>query len=155
MSTMPVYAQNRRARFDYHIADVLLAGIVLEGSEVKSIRNRRVSLAGSYCTFFNGELWLRGAHVAAYKPAAQNHEPERDRKLLLTKRQLAMLKAARQQGRHIIPLRLLAKGSFIKLEIGIGKAKKQYDKRQYLRQKDDQKRMQKIQKHAQKGWPRT
>lgn len=139
---MNVKATNRKARHDYAISDTLVAGIQLVGSEVKSIRAGRVSLKGSYCTFQKGELYLRGATIAEYGPATNNHELTRDRKLLLTRRQLQDLRAKRQQGAHIVPLKIGPSGRFIKLEIGIGQARKKYDKRQKMKLQDDKKRAQ-------------
>lgn len=137
---MKVIAKNRRATFDYAIRERLTAGIVLSGTEVKSVRHGRVSLKGTYCVFERGELYLRGGTIAEYAPASNNHEPTRDRKLLLTKKQLEQLKKHRQNGLHIVPIAIGIAGHFIKLEIGIGRSKKLYDKRQTIKKRDDERR---------------
>lgn len=137
---MGTLAQNRRAKYDFSIEETYNAGIVLLSTEVKSLRAARVSLKGSFCIFVRGELWLRGAHIAEYAPANNNHDAYRDRKLLLTNRELEKLKIESQQGKSIVPLKFIASRAFIKLHIGIGRPKKQYDKRADLRRQDDQRR---------------
>jgi len=136
---MKTFATNRRARYDYQLDDSVLAGLALSGSEVKSIRANHVSLKGSFVVINNGELFLRGALINRYPPSAQrNHEPERDRKLLVTKRQLESFTIVRQKGSYIVPLRLVEKRGFIKLEIAAGRSKKQYDKRETIKKRDQQ-----------------
>jgi len=140
---MKTFATNRRARYDYQLNDSMLAGIALRGSEVKSIRDNHVSLKGSYVGLNDGELFLHGALINRYEPSAdRNHEPTRDRKLLVTKSQLKMLTAERQNGHYIVPVRLVEKRGFIKLEIAVGNSKTKYDKRRTIKQKDIQRDIQ-------------
>jgi len=136
---MKTFATNRRARYDFDLDDTVLAGVMLSGSEVKSIRSNHVSLKGSYVILTNGELYLRGALINRYQPAGDlNHDPTRDRKLLVTKNQQKMFVAARQNGNYIVPIRLVQKRGFIKLAIAAGRSKSKYDKRQTIKQKDIQ-----------------
>lgn len=134
---MKVIAKNKRARFDYEITDTLLAGLILRGSEVKSIKEGSISLKGSYIRFENGRPVLTGAHVSPYAPAANDqHEPERDRPLLLHKSEIQRLVAARQNGLHIFPLAIGLVRNYVKLEIGMGHARKKHDKREQLKARD-------------------
>jgi len=137
---MATLATNPRAKFDYQLEDSILAGMVLESSEVKSLRNRQASIKGAFCAFRGGELWLMGGFISIYSYAQINHDPNRDRKLLVTKKQLQNLRAAKQQGRSIIPTKIMTKGAFIKIEIATARAKKKHDKRAALREKDDSRR---------------
>jgi SsrA-binding protein len=122
---------NRRARRDYFVEDTYEAGLVLTGSEIKSIRAGRANLQDSYVTIRGGEAWLVNSHVAPYKQASsQNHEPKRDRKLLLHRRQLDRLAGQVQaKGYTIVPLRLYLKNNRAKVEIALARGKKLYDKR--------------------------
>jgi len=131
-------AQNRKAFHDYHIVETIEAGIALTGSEIKSIRQGKVNLRDSYARPSNGELWLVGAHIARYDAASyQNHDPHRDRKLLLHHEQIAELSSkARIKGFSIVPLRLYLKRGRAKLELGLGRGKKVYDKRQAIAQRE-------------------
>lgn len=131
--------QNRSAYHDYIIEDKYDAGIVLAGTEVKSIREGKVSFVDSFCLFDKGELWLRNLHIAEYRfGTANNHMAVHDRKLLLTKRELRKLEAkTKEKGYSIIPLKIFFnEKSLAKVEIGLGKGKKMHDKRDSLRQKD-------------------
>ena len=131
-------AQNRKAYHDYHIEETIEAGIVLTGSEIKSIREGQVNLRDSYARPLNGELWLIGAHIARYDAASyQNHDPNRDRKLLLHHDQIAELASkARVKGFTIVPLKLYFKRGRAKLEIGLGRGKKLYDKREAIAKRE-------------------
>ncbi len=131
-------AQNRKAFHDYHIMETIEAGIVLTGSEIKSIREGKVNLRDSYARPLNGELWLIGAHIARYDAASyQNHEPHRDRKLLLHRDQIAELASqARVKGFSIVPLKMYLKRGRAKVEIGLGRGKKQYDKREAIAKRE-------------------
>ena len=131
-------AQNRKAFHDYHIVETIEAGIVLTGSEIKSIREGKVNLRDSYARPSDGELWLIGAHIARYDAASyQNHDPHRDRKLLLHHDQIEELTSkARVKGFSIVPLKLYFKRGRAKLEIGLGRGKKQYDKRQAIAKRE-------------------
>ena len=131
-------AQNRKAFHDYHIEETIEAGIVLTGSEIKSIRQGKMNLRDSYAKPSDGELWLIGAHIARYDAASyQNHDPHRDRKLLLHHKQIAELASkARVKGFSIVPLKLYLKKGRAKLELGLGRGKKLYDKREAIAKRD-------------------
>ena len=136
--------QNRSAYHDYFIEDKYDAGIVLAGTEVKSIREGKVSFVDSFCFFDKGELWLRNLHIAEYRfGTANNHMAVHDRKLLLTRRELRKLEAkTKEKGFSIIPLKIFFnEKSLAKVEIGLGKGKKQHDKRDTFRQKDADREM--------------
>jgi len=127
---------NRRATFDYDIQDRVLAGIVLRGSEVKSVRNGHASLKGAFAAFKDGELWLSNMHVSPYPPAHdQQHEPDRPRKLLLHKKQLQDLQDQKLAGRSIVVCSIGASGPYIKVELGIGRGKKKHDKREAIKRR--------------------
>ena len=127
-------ATNRKAHFDYHILDRVEAGMVLTGTEIKSLREGKANIAEAYARAQNGELWLYNAHIAPYPQGGiYNHEPTRPRKLLLHKEQLAHLASqVGEQGLTIVPLRLYIKGHYAKVEVGLAKGKRQYDKRRTL-----------------------
>lgn len=132
--------KNRSAYHDYFIDDKYDAGMVLLGTEVKSLRDGRASFNDSYCIFDKGELWLKSLHISEYSHGTtNNHDPLRDRKLLLKKRELAKLEAKiKEKGYTIIPLRIFFnERRLIKVEIGLGKGKKQYDKRETIKQRDN------------------
>ncbi len=135
---------NRKARHDYHIVRTLEAGLSLRGTEIKSIREGRVSIREAYVRPEDGEVWLVGAHIAHYAPAgAANHDPTRRRRLLLHKRQIAELRRdVEAQGVTVVPLRLYLKGGRAKLEIAVGRGKKHYDKRADIAKKDADRQMQ-------------
>ncbi len=129
---------NRRAGFDYHILRTVEAGLSLTGTEIKSIRDGHVSIREAYVRPDNGQMWLIGAHIAAYAPANRmNHDPGRSRRLLLHKREIDDLeREATTSGATIIPLRLYLKNGRAKLEIGLGRGKKQYDKREAIAKRE-------------------
>ncbi len=134
-----VIANNRKARHDYLIVDNYEAGIVLTGSEIKSVRAGRVNLRDGYATVRDGELWLENTHIASYDQAAAlaNHEPRRTRKLLLHRREINRLTGKlREKGLTLIPLKLYLKNNRAKVELGLGQGKRQYDKRATLKQKE-------------------
>jgi SsrA-binding protein len=134
-----VAAQNRKARHNYEIEDSLEAGLVLLGSEVKALRQGRANIAESYAKPENGEIWLINAHIPEYKQAGQfNHEPRRPRKLLLKKREASkLIGATDRDGMTLIPLKLYFNTRGIaKLEIGLGKGRKHYDKRETQKKRD-------------------
>jgi len=134
--------KNRSAYHDYFIEEKYDAGMVLAGTEVKSIREGKVNFVDSFCVFFKGELWVRNMHIAEYRfGTTNNHIAVHDRKLLLTKRELRKLEGRiKEKGLTIVPLRIFfnEKG-YAKLEIGLGRGKKQYDKRETIKQRDTQK----------------
>lgn len=153
-NSIKLIANNRKARHDYHIEDTLEAGMVLTGSEIKSIRAGQVNLRDSYATVRDGELWLMNAHISPYKQAThQNHEPKRDRKLLVHRRQINRLTGKLQEkGLTLVPLKLYLKESWAKVELGLARGKKLYDKRQTLREKEDRRRIDRAMGRRQKGW---
>ena len=131
--------KNRQAYYEYFIDDKLEAGIALLGTEVKSLRAGKASFADAYCIFQQGELWLKAMNIAEYSHGtANNHDSVRDRKLLLTKRELKKWEAKiKEKGYTIIPLRLFMNDkNFVKVEIGLAKGKKMHDKRDSIKQKD-------------------
>lgn len=135
---------NRKAQHDYRILRTVEAGISLLGSEIKSIREGKASIREAYVRPEDGEMWLVGANVARYAPAAsRNHEPTRRRRLLLHKRQVAELgRAVDAEGVTIVPLRLYLKNGRAKLEIGLARGKKRYDKRADIAKRDAERQMQ-------------
>ena len=136
--------QNRSAYHDYFIEDKYDAGIVLAGTEVKSIREGKVSFADSFCIFQKGELWVKNMHIAEYRfGTTNNHLAVHDRKLLLNKKELRKLEnKMKEKGYTIVPLKIFfnEKG-YVKLEIGLGKGKKLYDKRDTIKQRDTEREM--------------
>lgn len=136
--------KNRQAYYEYFIDDKYEAGISLLGTEVKSLRAGKASFADAYCLFQDGELWLKSMHIAEYTHGnANNHDPLRDRKLLLTKRELKKWEGKiKEKGYTIIPLRMFFnEKNFIKVEIGLAKGKKMHDKRDSIKQKDTEREM--------------
>jgi SsrA-binding protein len=133
-------AKNRKARFNYHISDRFEAGIALKGSEVKSLRDGRVDFRDSYAGFVGNELFLQGLHIPEYAFANQfNHEPNRSRKLLLHGRELRRLMGkVQQQGFTLVPTRLYFKNGRVKVELGLAKGKRQYDKRDTIKKRDSE-----------------
>ena len=125
---------NRRARYDYDILETVEAGLALMGTEIKSVRGRRVSLSDSYARPRDGEMWLHNLHIDEYSPAARNnHDPKRPRKLLLRKKQIAELsRASDQRGLTLVPLRLYIRNHRAKIELGVARGKKRHDKRRAL-----------------------
>lgn len=126
--TPSTVTENRRARFDYELGEELTCGISLSGPEVRLIRDHHIQLKGSFVTLRNGELWLNNLTLGS--------DTIRNLKLLVTKRQLADLARARQDGFQLVPVRLLAGGRYIKLVISTGKSKKKYDKRETIKKRD-------------------
>ena len=135
---MKVVATNRKARHDYHILDTYEAGLVLTGSEIKSVRTGSVNLRESYVTVRGDELWLINCHIAPYHQAGlMNHEPRRDRKLLMHRRQIDRLAGDVQEpGYTIVPLRMYLKNNWAKVEIALVRGKRQYDKRQAIAKRE-------------------
>ncbi|WP_281708224.1 SsrA-binding protein SmpB [Phaeobacter italicus] len=138
MSNIESVCQNRKARFEYSIEDTLEAGIVLTGTEIKSVRNHGVSLDGSYARVDDGEVWLIDSNIAEYTEGNSfNHDPKRKRKLLLHRKEISKFAdTAAQQGFALIPLSMYLKDGIAKIELAIAKGKKQHDKRQALKEKD-------------------
>tara|TARA_Y100001978_G_scaffold193531_1_gene199707 strand:+ start:489 stop:962 length:474 start_codon:yes stop_codon:yes gene_type:complete len=126
-------AQNKYAKYQYEIINIIEAGIALLGTEVKSIRGGKANLRDGYCTFRDNEILLKNVHISPHKNVGDffNHDPLRDRKLLIHKNEIIKLKiSAEKKGLTIIPLSIYLKGSWIKVKIGVGKGKKLHDKRQ-------------------------
>ncbi len=138
-----VVATNRKAGFEYLLLEHFEAGISLQGSEIKSVREGQISLAESYVQVDGKEAWLIGAHIAPYDPASRyNHDPVRPRRLLLHKREIReMWDAIRQKGVTIVPIRVYLKDGRAKLEIAIAKGKKLYDKRRDIAKRDLEREM--------------
>ncbi len=140
----PVNIKNKKAAFEYFLLEKYIAGIKLSGTEIKSIRDSKASIAEAYCLFVNNELFIRNMHISEYTYGTyNNHEPRRDRKLLLTKRELRKLNnRLKEQGTTIVPLLLFVnEKGLAKLEISLAKGKKQYDKRETIKGKDIQREM--------------
>lgn len=135
---MKIIATNKRAHYDYFLEEKFEAGIVLTGTEVKSIRNNQVSLAESYVDVINNEVYLREAHIAHYRQANQfNHDEVRDRKLLLNKREINKLATGvSQAGYTIVPTKIYLSRGLIKLEIALAKGKATYDKRETTKKRE-------------------
>ena len=141
--------RNKRATFDYEIIEEFVAGVVLVGTEIKSIRAGRASLTDSFCYFDKGELWIRGVNIAEYAwGTCNNHAPRRDRKLLLTGRELLRLaRASQDKGLTIVGLRLfLSDRGLAKIVVGLARGRKSYDKREYLKENDAKREMDKARK---------
>ena len=140
MDFKEINIKNRRAKFDYDITETFTAGLVLTGTEIKSIRLGKASLADTFCYVNNGEVWVKNMYIAEYFYGTyNNHTARRDRKLLLNRKEIARLeKNGKESGFSIIPLRLFINGrGLAKLVIGIGRGKKEYDKRQSIKERED------------------
>jgi SsrA-binding protein len=148
-----VVAQNKKARHDYHIEETFEAGIVLQGTEIKSIRAGRANLKDSFARVQNGELFLHNMHVSTYEQGNRyNHDPLRTRKLLLHRKEInRLLGATKEQGYSIVPLKMYLKNGFAKLLIGLAKGKKNYDKRDDLRKKDAKREIERAFRDRQKA----
>jgi SsrA-binding protein len=135
---MKVLAKNRRASFDYELTEHLVAGLVLTGDEVKSLKSGFGSLKGSFISLRDNEAYLTAAHITPYSKASDKAgiDPTRNRKLLLHRRQIDTLIAHKQAGLSVVPTALLLAGSLIKIEIGVGRGKKRYDKRETMKRRD-------------------
>ncbi|NLJ65979.1 MAG: SsrA-binding protein SmpB [Clostridiales bacterium] len=141
--SIKVIAQNRKARHDYFVEETIEAGIVLAGTEVKSIRLGKVNLRDSYADVRNGEVFVNNMHISPYeKGNISNKDPMRSRKLLLHKREInRLLGYVQQKGLTLIPLRVYLKGDLVKLELAVARGKKQYDRRQDIARRDAQRAM--------------
>src|SRR5947199_8487588 len=146
-------ATNRRARHEYEILETVEAGLVLRGTEVKSLREGQVSFKDSYASVRNGEGWLLGCHINPYSHGTDaNHDPERDRKLLLHKREIARLSGKiSERGLTLVPLRLYFKDGRAKVELGLARGKKLHDKRASLREREVRREMDKTARAARRG----
>ncbi len=141
--------RNKRASYDYEILDTYIAGIVLTGTEIKSIRLGKAALTDCYCYFHNGELYVRGMNVAEYHWGTyNNHQPKRDRKLLLGKKELRKIERVTQDnGITIVGLTLfLNERGLAKLKIGVARGRKHFDKREYIKEKDTKRELDRVMK---------
>ena len=136
-------AENRKARHNYEILETLEVGLVLLGSEVKSLRQNRITIKESFVRFVGGEAWLVNAHINHFKEAGpQNHQVDRHRKLLMSKKELrAWYRKVTEKGYSIVPLKLYFHGPLVKMEIGLGRGRRDYDKRHNLKEKQDKRDM--------------
>ena len=131
--------KNRKAEFEYFLLTTYSAGIVLSGTEIKSVRAGKVNLSDSYCSFENNELWVHDLHISEYTHGSyNNHDPKRDRKLLLNRKELKKIAAKlNEKGMTIIPTRMwINENGYAKLDIAIARGKKMYDKRESIKEKD-------------------
>lgn len=146
-----IIIKNKRAEFDYFIVDTFTAGMVLTGTEIKSIRLGKASLVDTFCYVNNGEIWVKGMNISPYFYGSyNNHEARRDRKLLLNKKEIRSLQqdTRHQDGFTIIPLCVyLNEKGFAKMDIALAKGKKQYDKRNTLKEKEDRRELDRARKH--------
>ena len=140
MKQNKILITNKKANFDYDISETIEAGLVLNSSEIKSIRENRVNLTGSYAYPMKGELWLHNMHISPYPFASNPGDPMRSRKLLLHKKELKkFIAASEQNGSSIVPLKMYVSGHYAKVLIGIGKGRKNYDKRNLIKTRDQEK----------------
>ena len=149
MKAQQVNIKNKKAHFNYEIGDTFTAGLVLTGTEIKSIRDGKASLTDSYCIVENGEVWVKQMHVSEYFYGSyNNHSVRRDRKLLLNRKEITKIaKAAAEPGFTIVPIRIFINDKgYAKLVIGIGKGKKQYDKRQTIKEREDKRTLSRFMK---------
>ena len=136
-----VYVRNRKAQHDFHITEVVECGIALTGTEVKSLRDGQAKIDDAFARVYDGEVFLVGANIAAYKQAAEgmNHKPTRERKLLLRKRQIHQIEThVHQKGKTLVPLAMYFKRGWAKVELGLAVGKRQYDKRDAIRRREQQ-----------------
>ncbi len=140
---------NRKARFEYHFVNMFEAGLVLQGTEIKSIRRGNVNLSDAYCTFDQGELYIRNLYIAEYENGTYaNHEPRRPRKLLLRQTELRKLeRRVSEKGMTIVPYRMyFNERGFVKIEIALAQGKKAFDKRESIKERDNKREMDKLKK---------
>ena len=138
MAEIKVVATNQKAYHNYFISDPVEAGLVLTGTEIKSLRGGRVSLGDAYVKPENGEMWLLNAHIARYEPGSyMSHEPTRQRKLLIHKKEMRnMLCKIKERGLTLVPTKIYIKGNIAKVEVAVGKGKKLYDKREVIQKRE-------------------
>ena len=146
----PINIKNKKASFDYEFIDTYTAGIVLTGTEIKSIRQGKASLVDTYCYFVNGELWVKNMHISEYFYGSyNNHAARRDRKLLLQRNELRKLRqAVKNPGFTIVPMRLfINEKGLAKLVIALARGKHEYDKRESIKERDDKRELDRIKRH--------
>jgi SsrA-binding protein len=146
-------ARNKKARFKYEVLEKFEAGVALQGTEVKSLREGRVSLSESFARVEDGELILRGAHIDAYEPGSyQNHDPVRPRKLLVHKREIARIEGkTAERGLTVVPLRMYFKRGWAKVELALVRGKTRYDKRETIKKRDAKRAMQREMSRRRRG----
>ena len=147
MKASQVNIKNKKAGFNYEIGDTFTAGMVLTGTEIKSIRDGKASLTDAYCIVDHGEVWVKGMHISEYFYGSyNNHSVRRDRKLLLNKKEISKIaKVSSEPGFTIVPLRIfISDKGYAKLVVGIGKGKKQYDKRQSIKEREDKRNIERF-----------
>ena len=146
-------ATNRRARHEFEILETVEAGLVLRGTEVKSLRDSQVTFKDAYATIRTDEAWLRGCHINPYRHGTDaNHDPERDRKLLLHRREINRLNGKiAERGLTLIPLRLYLKGGRVKLELGLARGRKTHDKRSAIKEREVRREMDKAARAGRRG----
>jgi SsrA-binding protein len=146
-------ATNRRARHDYSVEETLEVGLVLEGSEVKSLRAHQANIGEAYGTVTGGQVWLHGMRINPYAPARDNAEPTRDRKLLLSRREIHRLqRAVREKGYTLIPLRLyFSPNGYAKIELGLCRGRREYDKREAIAEREFERRTQRALAEHERG----
>lgn len=146
--SIKIITKNRKARHEFHIEDSLEAGIVLVGTEVKSVREGRLNLQDAYCRVVDNEMLLLQCHISPFKHGNRfNHDPLRPRKLLLHRKEIAKYeKASEQKGYSIVPLKVYLKNGRVKVEIGLGKGKKLYDKRTDMAERDSRRQLERVMK---------
>ncbi len=148
-----IICKNRKARFNFEIENTFEAGIALMGSEVKSLRAGRANLSDSYAKFRQGELFLVDAHISPYDQAnRENHDPLRDRKLLIHKREMKkLLGKVTERGFSLIPLKLYFKNGKVKAELALAKGKRSYDKRESIKKKEQRREMERLSKYRRRS----
>ena len=147
MKLSEVNIKNRRANFDYAISETFTAGIVLTGTEIKSIRQGKASLVDTFCYVNSGEVWIKNMYVAEYFYGTyNNHQTRRDRKLLLNRKEINKLqKASKENGMTIVPLRIFINDrGLAKVVVGLGRGKKEYDKRQSIKEREDKRNLARV-----------
>jgi len=152
-SSRKIICSNRRARHDYHIEETLEAGLVLVGSEVKSLRAGKANLKDSYARIQEGEVFLVKAHISPYEQAnLQNHEPERQRKLLLNHREIHRLRVkVRERGYTLVPLDMYFREGRAKLTLALARGKRRYDKREAIAKRETERRLRRVLKQRERG----
>lgn len=145
-----VIQDNKKARFDYEILEVIEAGIVLMGSEVKSLRDKNIQLKDSYVSFSDGEAFLQNAHISPYQASSyNNHSPERLRKLLLNRKEINQLMGkVQERGLSVVPLKIFFKKGLVKIDLGLVRGKKAHDKRQSIKERESNKSLKQSLRHS-------
>lgn len=146
--SVKIISNNRKARYEYTIVSNYEAGLVLQGTEVKALREGKANLTDAYARFINGELWLIGMHISPFsKSAVENHDPLRNRKLLLHRQELKKIqRQIQEKGVTLVPLRVYLKKHLVKVDLGLARGKRQYDKRAAIAERDQKRDMDRMRK---------